>query len=82
MLNLGIIDYNNMWKKFHNHNLSEGDKVVWNKYIYEVEYNKGIDIENYRWGLRPTNQLFIEPKRNEKCYCGSNKKYKKCCLIK
>ena len=23
---------------------------------------------------------FKEPKRNEKCFCGSRKKYKKCCI--
>lgn len=25
---------------------------------------------------------FIEPGRNERCFCGSGKKYKKCCLDK
>lgn len=25
---------------------------------------------------------FAEPGRNEKCFCGSGKKYKKCCLDK
>lgn len=78
MNNLGFVNTNTMWKKFHKFNLKVDDKVIWNNNIYLVEYNEHIKLEKYRWGLKPTNQTFIEPKRNEKCYCGSNKKYKKC----
>ncbi len=28
------------------------------------------------------NKDYIQLKRNEKCFCGSNKKFKKCCINK
>lgn len=28
------------------------------------------------------NKNYVELKRNEKCFCGSNKKFKKCCINK
>ena len=43
----------------------------------EIEYQEG--FENL---LDMTKNMVVEPKRNELCYCMSNKKYKKCCMSK
>ena len=80
MINFGFCNHNQVWDKFHKSNLNVNDKVIWKNEIYIVEYNPNVDLEQYRWGLGITNEKFKEPKRNEKCYCGSNKKYKKCCM--
>ena len=80
MNNFGFCSHDSMWKKFHSLGFKVGDRVAWNKKIWVVSYNSDIDLERYRWGLEETEEIFIEPKRNEKCYCGSGKKYKKCCL--
>ena len=80
MNNFGFCSHDSMWKKFHSLGLKVGNRVAWNKKIWVVSYNSDIDLERYRWGLEETDETFNEPKRNEKCYCGSGKKYKKCCL--
>ena len=64
--------------KHKNHNGNDvrkcGNWRKYHKYCLQNGYAKIIDGEF----------VFIEKKigRNEKCPCGSNKKYKKCCLNK
>ena len=61
----------------------DGTKIVWKDILYEIVTS---DDAFTRAGKRSIglNEIgkFVEPKRNEKCFCGSDRKYKKCCLKK
>jgi SWIM/SEC-C metal-binding protein len=51
------------------------------KYTIELEPDKPEDITNLEILLNPQKTMIAEKKvgRNERCPCGSGKKYKKCC---
>ena len=78
MINKGFCSYDDVWKGLDDY--PDGTEVIWKNILYIITSHKRDD--DVRWlGLEPKGK-FKEPKRNEKCFCGSNKKYKKCCLNK
>ena len=58
----------------------DGTMILWRGTIHVLVSHKRSD------GVRSLGLKAMlkwkEPKRNEKCFCGSNKKYKKCCWAK
>ena len=60
-------------------------KPEWNEYLktiaiqHEIDHLNGITIMDK--ALKPVTAS-AEPKRNAPCYCGSGKKYKRCCMLK
>lgn len=62
--------------------LSNGNNKIFDYADYiEFEWYKDLEMEE----VIDKEPIFIpskEPNRNEICFCGSGKKYKKCCLNK
>ena len=60
-------------------------KPEWDEYLktiaiqHEIDHLNGITIMDKC--LKPITGS-TEPKRNSPCYCGSEKKYKQCCMLK
>lgn len=58
--------------------------------MYSVFYNfKDKKKKHFNYIYKHDNTMFknipfrnVKQKRNELCSCGSNKKYKKCCIVK
>jgi len=55
----------------------DGTLVLWKNIIHELVSHTRIDGVRHL-GLEQKAK-FNKPKRNEPCWCGSKKKYKKCC---
>ena len=60
-------------------------KPEWDEYLktiaiqHEIDHLNGITIMDK--ALKPITGS-AKPKRNSPCYCGSGKKYKRCCMLK
>jgi len=52
------------------------DAQVWQ---HEVNHLNGVAEQIEEWGFPEPKQLDVQ--RNDKCPCGSGKKYKQCCLL-
>jgi SWIM/SEC-C metal-binding protein len=52
------------------------------KALVRIAPDEPEDLEDLEYKEDPPTLEYSEPKmgRNEKCHCGSGKKYKKCCL--
>ena len=74
-INKGFVSHDKVFDGLDEH--PDGTLVLWNDVIYWIVSNKRSDGVR-QIGLEPTRK-FIRPKRNEPCWCGSEKKYKKCC---
>ena len=78
MINKGFCSYDDVWNGLEQY--PDGTEILWKNILYKI--NSTTRDDGVRsLGLEPLGK-FVEPKRNEKCFCGSNKKYKKCCLQK
>ena len=78
MINKGFCSYNDVWEGLDKY--PDGTELIWKDILWKLTSHKRSDGKR-SLGLDPIGK-FIEPKRNEKCFCNSNKKYKKCCLNK
>ena len=83
MINKGFCSFDNLHDGLDSY--PDGTIVIWKdmKYILETSddaYSKMFNVRSI--GLEPTNEKFVMLKRNEKCFCGSDKKFKKCCINK
>lgn len=58
--------------------------IKFNNHDEVFEYTKSLNTEDNIKKLKQVNQRVVKdkPKRNEPCICGSNKKFKKCCINK
>tara|TARA_R100001594_G_scaffold127960_1_gene166023 strand:- start:963 stop:1223 length:261 start_codon:yes stop_codon:yes gene_type:complete len=81
MINKGFCSFDSLFDGLEKYD--DNTIVIWKNMKYklmrsETDFNKRFGGKTL--GLEPLNEKFTQPKRNEKCFCGSNKKYKKCCL--
>lgn len=85
-----IFDKNdNEANKYLEHAISKGSVIGFNYYRWEFKYNREKfvndvqSIANLFAGVLEghTKELRKNIGRNDKCFCGSNKKYKKCCMV-
>jgi hypothetical protein len=77
-INKGFCSYDDVWKGLDKY--PDGTEILWKNILWKLTSHMATD-KIRSLGLDPIGK-FIEPKRNEKCFCKSNKKYKKCCLNK
>ena len=82
MINKGFCSNDEVWKGLEQY--PDGTELLWKNILYKLVSSD--DALSKKTGkrslvLEPLGK-FVEPKRNEKCFCKSNKKYKKCCLKK
>ena len=74
-INKGFCTHDEVFKGLDEH--PEGTIVLWNDVIYWIKSHIASDGRR-ALGLEEKGK-FNRPKRNEPCWCGSEKKYKKCC---
>ena len=77
-INKGFCSFNDVWKGLDKY--PDGTEIIWKNILWKIKSDKRSDGVR-QLGLDPIGK-FIEPKRNDKCFFGSNKKYNKCCLKK
>lgn len=74
-INQGYKAFDDVWDGLDEH--PDGTLVLWKDKLYTISSHKRSDGKR-SLGLEEKAK-FIRPKRNEPCWCGSGKKYKKCC---
>tara|TARA_R110002020_G_scaffold168040_1_gene356662 strand:- start:2755 stop:3024 length:270 start_codon:yes stop_codon:yes gene_type:complete len=75
-INKGFCTNEEVFKGLEEH--PDGTIVLWNDIIYWITSHKRLTDGVRALGLEEKGK-FNRPKRNEPCWCGSEKKYKKCC---
>ena len=74
-INKGFVSHDEVFDGLDEH--PDGTIVLWKDIIYWITSHKRSDGVR-ALGLEEKGK-FNRPKRNEPCWCGSEKKYKKCC---
>lgn len=74
-INKGYVSHDEVFDGLDEH--PDGTLVLWKDIIYWITSHKRSDGVR-ALGLEPKGK-FKRPKRNKPCWCGSEKKYKKCC---
>jgi len=74
-INKGYVSHDEVFDGLDEH--PDGTIILWKDIIYWITSHIASDGRR-ALGLEPKGK-FKRPKRNEHCWCGSEKKYKKCC---
>lgn len=75
LINKGYVDHDKVFDGLDQ--FEDGMLVLWRGYMFKLVSHKRSDGKR-ALGLEEQFK-FVQPKRNEGCICGSEKKYKKCC---
>ena len=74
LINKGYVDHDKVFDGLDQ--FEDGMLVLWRGYMFKLVSHKRSDGKR-ALGLEEQFK-FVQPKRNEGCICGSEKKYKKC----